>query len=68
MATRQFSASAPVNSFVVRIYRSDDGATGILAGTVQGASLPSERMFSTSEELWQILSGTYNHPRDYTKA
>jgi hypothetical protein len=44
-----------MNSYVVRIYRSDGKKSRILIGTVEAAGTGRKLAFSNIEELWEIL-------------
>jgi len=44
-----------MDSYVVRIYRSEGKKSRILIGTVEAAGSDKKMGFSTIEELWEIL-------------
>ena len=56
MTTQSTAPDQLVSSFVVRIYRRGGRENERLVGVVQGSMLNSVCGFTSSDELWQILT------------
>jgi hypothetical protein len=58
----------PIESYVVRIYRNQNGAKRHLVGLVETPPHAGSQGFTSIEQLWEILSGSSVTPRTKTRA
>ena len=55
-----------MDSYVIRIYRREQEATGKMLGIVVGVDAGGDRPFSSAEELWHILENNQNSVGEHT--
>jgi hypothetical protein len=44
------------SDYIIRIYRFDKNSARRFVGTVEGVGMKGKRVFTTIEELWEILT------------
>jgi hypothetical protein len=50
------------SDYIIRIYRFDKNSARRFVGTVEGVGMKGKRVFTTIEELWEILTHCHRAP------